>query len=151
MKKSRRFGKEEMERRADLFLEKTGMRDAQGKYPYQLSGGMRQRTAIARALASGAEVLLLDEPFGALDPAIRSDLQKLLRGLWKEERKTVIFVTHDLDEALAMGTRIVFMRNGCIEREMDIPERISECCAGSLGYPDYRELRASLEEWFHAS
>lgn len=109
------------------------------------------RTAIARALASGAEVLLLDEPFGALDPAIRADLQKLLRKLWKEEKKTVIFVTHDLDEALAMGTRIVFMRNGAIEREMEISERISECCAGSKGYSDCRELRASLEEWFHES
>jgi ABC-type nitrate/sulfonate/bicarbonate transport system ATPase subunit len=151
MKKSCRFGKEEMERRADLFLRKTGMENAQDKYPYQLSGGMRQRTAIARALASGAEVLLLDEPFGALDPAIRADLQKLLRKLWREEKKTVIFVTHDLDEALAMGTRIVFMRNGAIEREMEISERISECCAGSKGYSDCRELRASLEEWFHES
>ncbi|MDO4408338.1 MAG: ABC transporter ATP-binding protein [Eubacteriales bacterium] len=151
MKKSCRFGKEEMERRADLFLRKTGMENAQDKYPYQLSGGMRQRTAIARALASGAEVLLLDEPFGALDPAIRADLQKLLRKLWREEKKTVIFVTHDLDEALAMGTRIVFMRNGAIGREMEISERISECCAGSKGYSDCRELRASLEEWFHES
>jgi ABC-type nitrate/sulfonate/bicarbonate transport system ATPase subunit len=151
MKKSCRYGKEEMERRADLFLRKTGMENAQDKYPYQLSGGMRQRTAIARALASGAEVLLLDEPFGALDPAIRADLQKLLRKLWREEKKTVIFVTHDLDEALAMGTRIVFMRNGAIGREMEISERISECCAGSKGYSDCRELRASLEEWFHES
>lgn len=151
MKKSRRFGKEEMEKRADLFLEKTGMSGAQDKYPFQLSGGMRQRTAIARALACGAEVLLLDEPFGALDPAIRSDLQKLLRGLWKEENKTVIFVTHDLDEALALGTRLVFLRNGRIEREMDISDRIHACCEESRGYADCKDLRASLEEWYHAS
>ena len=105
LKKSGKYGKKEANARAELFLEKTGLRDHMDKYPYQLSGGMRQRTAIARALALDSPFLLLDEPFGALDTKIRKELQTLLKDLWEkgEQKKTVIFVTHDLDEAMIMG------------------------------------------------
>ena len=147
--KTGRFTKEQACARADEFLKKTGLYEDRDKYPYQLSGGMRQRTAIARALAMDAETLLLDEPFGALDPQTRSACQQLLRGLWKESGKTVVFVTHDLDEALILGSRIVFLSGGRITREVELADRINCCCADDLGLPECRDLRADLEEWFH--
>ena len=147
--KTGRFTQAEAEARADEYLKKTGMYDSRDKYPFQLSGGMRQRTAIARALAMDADTLLLDEPFGALDPQNRSACQQLLRELWKESGKTIVFVTHDLDEALILGSRIVFLRGGRIARELELSERINCCCAAEQGLPDCRDLRTELEEWFH--
>lgn len=146
--KTGRFSKAQADERADLFLKKTELLEHQHKYPFQLSGGMRQRTAIAKALAMDSEVLLLDEPFGALDHQIRTELQQLLQQLWQEDKKTVVFVTHDLDEALILGTRIVFVKDGKVDKELYISERINECCAKTLKYEDCKALRASLEAWF---
>lgn len=149
LKKARKFSRREMEERAEFFLEKTGMKDSFDKYPYQLSGGMRQRTAIARALAMDSPFLLLDEPFGALDTKIRRELQDLLRALWEksEEKKTVIFVTHDLEEAM-MGSRIVFIKDGKLFREKKIKSAINCCCSQDLGQAECLRLKEELAGWY---
>ncbi len=94
---------------ANGFLNKVGLKGFESHYPKQLSGGMQQRTALARALANNPRMLLMDEPFGALDHQTRELMQELLLGIWEAERKTVLFVTHDIDEAVFMGTRVVVM------------------------------------------
>ena len=103
--------------RVNELLEKMGLpsREFAGRYPRELSGGQRQRVGVARALAADPPVLLFDEPFGALDPITRLDLQKQFLDLRKALRKTSIFVTHDVREALMLGTRIGLMSNGHLE------------------------------------
>src|SRR5882672_10160907 len=95
-----------------------------GRYPDQLSGGQRQRVGLARALAADPPVLLMDEPFGALDPITRARLQDELRRLQREVAKTVIFVTHDIDEAIKMGDRIAILRPGGVLAQYDTPDAI---------------------------
>ncbi len=95
--------------RAEAALARVGMADYARRWPYELSGGQRQRVGIARALAVDPDVLLMDEPFGALDAITRTMLQDELVGLWEGERKTVLFVTHDLDEATYLGDRILIL------------------------------------------
>lgn len=101
--------RKEVKALAESYLETVGLGGSFGQYPEALSGGMRQRAAIARALASPSGILLMDEPFGALDPVKRALLQELVRNLHRDagKRRTVIFVTHDIDEALYLGTRLV--------------------------------------------
>jgi osmoprotectant transport system ATP-binding protein len=94
-----------------------------GRYPWQLSGGQRQRVGLARALAMDPMVLLMDEPFGALDPLTRAEMQMMLRGLLERVRKTVLLVTHDLDEALYLGQRVVFLSEGSVAADLS-PEEI---------------------------
>jgi glycine betaine/proline transport system ATP-binding protein len=98
--------------RADWALQTVGLGDWGDSLPGELSGGMRQRVGLARALASDADILLMDEPFSALDPLIRRDMQDLLMTLQRDLQRTVVFVTHDLNEAMRMGDRIMIMRNG---------------------------------------
>lgn len=88
-------------------LEKIGLSAARNKFPSQLSGGMQQRLAIAQALLKKPKILLLDEPFGALDPGIRLDMHELLLGLWQDLNMTIFMVTHDLNEAFKLGTRML--------------------------------------------
>lgn len=92
---------------ARAMLDKVGLAPSLNKYPHQLSGGMQQRLAIAQALAGKPRMLLLDEPFGALDPGIRKDMHHLLQELWQQERLTVFMVTHDLSEGFHLGTRLL--------------------------------------------
>ena len=94
---------------AHPFIGKVGLQGFENHFPKQLSGGMQQRTALARALATNPRILLMDEPFGALDHQTRELMQDLLQGIWEAERKTVVFVTHDIDEAIFMGSRVVVM------------------------------------------
>lgn len=120
---ARKLPKQEAEQRAVQMLEKVGMGPYLDRYPCQLSGGMQQRVAIARALAMDPDILLLDEPFGALDAKRRAQLQQLLLDLWSGDaaKKTVVFVTHDIDEALILADRIVFMAQGQILETLEVP------------------------------
>ncbi|MGC2520569.1 MAG: ABC transporter ATP-binding protein [Burkholderiales bacterium] len=101
--------REEREHRAQMFIDMVGLRGFEDSYPSQLSGGMKQRTAIARTLAIDPEILLMDEPFGALDAQTRSLMQSELLGIWQRSPKTVIFVTHDVQEAVYLAERVVVM------------------------------------------
>jgi NitT/TauT family transport system ATP-binding protein len=108
---------------ANEFIGKVGLKGFENHFPKQLSGGMQQRTALARALANNPRILLMDEPFGALDHQTRELMQELLQGIWESERKTVLFVTHDIDEAIFMGNRAVVMsaRPGRIKCDLPVP------------------------------
>ena len=107
----------------DFYLNEVGLTQFADRYPKQLSGGMMQRVAIARALANDPQILLMDEPFGALDSQTRMQMQQLLLRVWEHSKKTVVFVTHDIDEAILLGDRVYVMgaRPGRIKREMDVP------------------------------
>jgi len=95
--------------RAGFYINAVGLNGFETSYPNQLSGGMKQRVAIARALANDPEVLLMDEPFGALDSQTRAVMQALLLSIWEREHKTVLFVTHDIDEAILLGDVVYVM------------------------------------------
>lgn len=97
------------EEEAMAFLDKVRLSDAYNKYPHELSGGMQQRAAIAQALITRPPVLLMDEPYGALDPDTREDLQLFLLELWEKEKQTIFFVTHDLEEACFLGSRLLVL------------------------------------------
>jgi NitT/TauT family transport system ATP-binding protein len=112
--------KRDLQDRARQMIADVGLAGAEGKYPAQLSGGMQQRLALAQALIMQPRVLLLDEPFGALDPGIRADIHKLMQRLWHALPMTVVMVTHDLREAFTLGTRII-----ALERTRTRPEEIA--------------------------
>jgi NitT/TauT family transport system ATP-binding protein len=122
----RGVGGRERREQARAWIEKVGLdvkRDAQ-KYPSQLSGGMRQRVAIARTLILRPRIILMDEPFGALDPATRLHMQELLNKLWREAEATVFFVTHSIEEAVYLGDRVYVFSSapGTILREIAVPK-----------------------------
>jgi len=133
------------------FIERVGLAGFERHYPKQLSGGMQQRTALARALANDPRVLLMDEPFGALDHQTRELMQELLLGIWEAQHKTVLFVTHDIDEAVFMANRVVVMsaRPGRIKVDRAVP------LAHPRHYsikttPAFAELKAELTEQVRA-
>ncbi|BBE70986.1 quaternary amine ABC transporter ATP-binding protein [Oharaeibacter diazotrophicus] len=107
----------ERERRSRRWIERVGLAGFEARYPNQLSGGMQQRVGLARALAIDAPILLMDEAFSALDPLIRVDMQSVLLDLQKEIRKTIVFITHDLDEALRLGDMIAILRDGVVVQQ----------------------------------
>ena len=115
--------KEQRDRQVRRYLELVGLSDCAALYPRQLSGGMRKRVDVARAIITKPEVLLMDEPFAALDVMTKQKLQEQFLRIWNETRMTVIFVTHDLEEALYMADRVVVMssRPGRIARVVDVP------------------------------
>ena len=119
------------------YVDRVGLRGFEHHWPKQLSGGMQQRTAIARALANDPAVLLLDEPFGALDNQTRALMQELLLGIWEREKKTVLFVTHDIEEAIFMASRCLVMsaRPGRIKADVTI----------DLPHPRHYTLKTSPE------
>ena len=116
--------KDEWEEKATKWINRVGLEGYETYYPGQLSGGMQQRVGLARALATDAEILLMDEAFSALDPLIRSEMQNILLDLQNELHKTIIFITHDLDEALKIGDRIAILRDGSMVQDSDPQEII---------------------------
>ena len=111
------WGPPDIDRRVSMLLERVGMPAAEfaERYPRQLSGGQRQRVGVARALAADPPVLLFDEPFGALDPVTRLELQQQFISLQRDFKKTSIFVTHDVREAVQLGTNIALLNKGCLD------------------------------------
>ncbi|PCJ76126.1 MAG: proline/glycine betaine ABC transporter ATP-binding protein [Rhodobacteraceae bacterium] len=107
-------GKKDAEERARHWLGRVGLDGYEDRYPNELSGGMQQRVGLARALTNDADILLMDEAFSALDPLIRMDMQSILLELQDELHKTIVFITHDLDEALRLGDRIAILRDGAV-------------------------------------
>jgi len=133
----RGVSRSEREAIANHYLEKVGLKKFAHFYPYQLSGGMKQRIALARALATNPEFLLMDEPFGALDAQTRHILQDDLLRLSEEEKKTIIYVTHSIEEAILLGDRIVFMTAQ--------PGRIKSIYPVDLPRPRTIEARLTVE------
>jgi ABC-type nitrate/sulfonate/bicarbonate transport system ATPase subunit len=129
------------------YLGKVGLKGFENHYPKQLSGGMQQRTAIERALANQPRMLLMDEPFGALDHQTRELMQELLLGIWEAERTTVLFVTHDIDEAVFMGSRVAVMsaRPGRIKLDRAVPLAHPRHYSVKTT-PAFAELKAELTE-----
>ena len=130
-------GKADAKRIAMEHLERVGLKGFEGKYPWQLSGGMQQRVSIARALSFEPKILMMDEPFGALDEITRDRLNEQLQQLWQRERRTVVFVTHSIAEAVYLSTKIVVMSPR--------PGRIVKVIDSSLPDARYLGLRDSSE------
>ncbi len=147
-KASPRLSKREQRTLAGEYLAMVGLPGLGRKYPFELSGGMRQRVAIARALALGSPFLLMDEPFGALDPVNRARLQDLLIDIWSRSKpaKTVVFVTHDTDEALYLGDRVVILGSqpGRVIGELNLDFQRPRSRQAFLTAPEFRVIRARV-------
>ena len=131
------FGTRSTEEKATGLISRVGLRGFEHHFPKQLSGGMQQRTALARALANDPKILLLDEPFGALDNQTRALMQELLLGIWEADRKTVLFVTHDIDEAIFMANRVAVMSAR--------PGRIKALAPIDLPHPRHYTMKTTPE------
>ncbi len=147
----KRMPKAERRKVAGDLLREMGLQDFAGAYPKELSGGMKQRVAIARALANDPKVLLMDEPFGALDALTRSSAQRFLTDLWEHHRRTIVFVTHDIDEAVFLGDTVFVMspRPGRIREivGVDIPRPRS---LDTMGTPRFAELKHRILSLIYA-
>ena len=133
----RRYTKEEKAEMADHYIRMVNLTGFEDSFPKELSGGMKQRVAIARGYAQNPEVLLMDEPFGALDAQTRAQLQEDLLQTWEKEKKTVLFITHDVDEAVLLATRVVIMSAR--------PGRIKEIVDITLPYPRNQATKMDAE------
>ena len=142
----RRLGKAELRERCLQHLEMVGLSKFVEAYPHQLSGGMQQRVGLARALATDPDILLMDEPFGAIDAQTRELMQEELMRIWSSRKKTVLFITHDLDEAVALADRIVVLSRGPGQVramiDVDLPRPRWEYDV--RGHPVFIEIRAEI-------
>jgi NitT/TauT family transport system ATP-binding protein len=135
---------------AEKYLELVGLSGSKNRRPHQLSGGMKQRVGIARALAIDPSVLLMDEPFGALDAQTRESLQAELLDIHARTRKTILFVTHDLDEAVLIADRIVVMKDGRVADIMEVPlSRPRPDLSIVRGLPEFNETRYKVWRALH--
>lgn len=135
---------------ADQWLDLVGLSAFANHYPHQLSGGMKQRVAIARALANSPRILLMDEPFGALDAQTRAQMQRYLMHIWQNADVTIVFITHDLDEAVYLADRILVLqpRPGRVAEMIEVPvprPRKPDC----ILTPEFQATKKRLEEWIH--
>ena len=146
----KKYKKIERSELADNYLKSVELFEAKDKYPNELSGGMQQRVAVARALALESDILLMDEPFGAIDPKLRLELQELVLKLSKENKKTVIFVTHDIDEALLLADRIFVMEPGKIREELKINLKSPRIRSELVQTSEYHELYQKLFSLFYS-
>ena len=146
--KNQRVPKVERDRLVDEALEAVGLAHVPRSYPWQLSGGMQQRVAIARAIAYQPEVLLMDEPFAAVDAQTRADLEDLIRAIWKKFGVTVLFVTHDIDESVYLGERVIILSSSptVVQEDIviDLPVERDQLETRSL--PRFTELRHHVYE-----
>lgn len=135
---------EEMRRRADEMIDLVGLRGFEGYYPYQISGGMKQRVAIARAFAVDADLILMDEPFAALDTQTRQGMQEEVLRIWEKHKTTVVFITHSLEEAIYLAERIIVLTDkpGTIRGDftVDLPR------PRDFAHPGFIALRKRLGE-----
>ena len=141
---------DEAERDALLWLDLVGLSKFANAYPHQLSGGMRQRVAIARALVNQPRILLMDEPFGALDAMTRAKMQTHLLDIWRNIDITVLFITHDLDEAIFLADRILVLKAhpGEVQEVIEVPVPRTHGTASSTS-PEFLATKARLEELIH--
>jgi NitT/TauT family transport system ATP-binding protein len=141
----------EREERATRYIALVGLAEFTKHYPGELSGGMQQRVGLARALAVEPEVLLMDEPFGALDAISRALMQTELLRIWDQERKTVVFITHAIDEAVLLSDRIIVMREGGIAEEVRVPMSRPRSRDALHEDPEVRALIRRLEHGLHGA
>jgi NitT/TauT family transport system ATP-binding protein len=135
---------------AEKYLDLVGLTDSQNRRPHQLSGGMKQRVGIARALAIDPSVLLMDEPFGALDAQTRESMQAELLDIHARTGKTILFVTHDLDEAVLIADRIIVMKDGRVQEIMQVPLARPRPDLGLVrGTPEFAETRYKVWRALH--
>lgn len=146
--KNQGMPKAQRDRLVDEALEAVGLADVPRSYPWQLSGGMQQRVAIARAVAYQPEVLLMDEPFAAVDAQTRADLEDLIRSVWKKLGVTVLFVTHDIDESVYLGERVIILSSSPTvvqeDLEIDLPDERDQLNTRSMAR--FTELRHHVYE-----
>ena len=146
--KNQGMAKAERDRLVDEALEAVGLSHVPMSYPWQLSGGMQQRVAIARAVAYQPEVLLMDEPFAAVDAQTRADLEDLIRTVWKKLGVTVLFVTHDIDESVYLGERVIILSSSptVVQEDLiiDLPEERDQLNTRAM--PRFTELRHHVYE-----
>jgi NitT/TauT family transport system ATP-binding protein len=147
-----RLPRAERARRVDWYLAETGLTELRRALPKQLSGGQRQRVAIARALACEPEVLLLDEPFGSLDVQTKEDMQVLIRQIWADTRTTAVIVTHDVEEAVFLGQRVVVLGSHPGRLVADIPIPLGDDRdLATKRRPEFLALRAQVEDLVRAN
>src|SRR5690348_18270870 len=140
----------ELRATATRYLELVGLSDSLNRRPHQLSGGMKQRVGIARALAIDPKVLLMDEPFGALDAQTRETLQAELLDIHNRTRKTILFVTHDLDEAVLLADRVIVMRDGTVHETISVPLPRPRPDLGIVrGTPEFADTRYRVWKALH--
>lgn len=149
-----RWSREQIREHSMKYLDMVGLRNAENRRPAQLSGGMRQRVGIARAFAIQPEVLLMDEPFGALDALTRATVQDELLALWRKSNITVFMITHDIDEAIYLSDRVLLMSEGPrakLAQDVRITLPRPRSRAAMMRDPRYHELRARMVEFLHGN
>jgi NitT/TauT family transport system ATP-binding protein len=136
----------------DALLDMTGLADFGHRYPYELSGGMQQRAGICRALARNPKILLMDEPFGALDALTRERMNLELQRIWQTSGKTIVLITHSISEAVFLGDRVVVMsaRPGRVVADITIPIPRRRSLDGIIGHPEYQRITREIRHLLNA-